>query len=92
MSVGGPVKVEPARRLDALPALVEAAQRRAAMSGVLRKLSLAVLADNAAAVALYEACGFRVEGRRVGEYLEADGTARDDLLMAWTVPDREARP
>lgn len=48
----------------------------------LRKISLAVMADNAAAIALYEGAGFRIEGRRVAEYQERDGSLRDDLLMA----------
>ncbi|MEZ4239423.1 MAG: GNAT family N-acetyltransferase [Myxococcota bacterium] len=81
------VMVDPAhRRAGVGRALVEAAQARAARGGVLRKVSLAVLADNAPAIALYRALGFTVEGHRVGEYLEPGGEVRDDLLMAWTVP------
>lgn len=48
----------------------------------LDKLSLAVYADNAPAIALYRACGFVEEGRRRGEYRFPDGTLHDDLLMA----------
>ena len=51
----------------------------------LTKLNLAVFADNRRAVALYESLGFVVEGRRLGEYRERDGTLRDDLLMAMDV-------
>lgn len=47
----------------------------------LDKLSLAVFDDNERAVALYRELGFVEEGRRVGEYVEADGTRRGDILM-----------
>ncbi len=63
-------------------ALVQGAIAIAEASEVLRKLSLTVFADNHVAIALYRSLGFVPEGRRVGEYLEADGTPRDDLLMA----------
>lgn len=48
----------------------------------LSRLALAVMADNHRAVALYQAHGFVEEGRRHGVVREADGTVRDDLLMA----------
>ena len=48
----------------------------------IHKLSLAVMADNARAIALYTSLDFREEGRRLGEVREADGTLRDDVLMA----------
>lgn len=66
-------------------ALVQEAIAVAEASEAVRKLSLAVFADNHAAIALYRDLGFRTEGQRVGEYLEADGTLRDDLLMARAV-------
>lgn len=76
--------VDPAhRRCGVGRALLQTAQGRARSSGVLRKLSLAVLSDNAPAIALYRALGFVEEGRRIGEYLEPTGEMRDDLLMAW---------
>ena len=51
----------------------------------LGKLALAVYAHNLPAIALYRSLGFIEEGRRVGEYRFADGTVRDDLLMARAV-------
>lgn len=63
-------------------ALLRDAIERARRSGVLTKLSLAVLADNERALGLYRSLGFAVEGRRTGEYREPDGTLRDDVLMA----------
>jgi len=69
-------------------ALMEALVSHARATPVIRKLSLAVFADNERALSLYERLGFRVEGRRIGEYREADGTLRDDVLMALFVdPD-----
>ncbi len=47
----------------------------------LDKLSLAVFDDNERAIGLYKALGFVEEGRRVAEYVEADGTPRGDVLM-----------
>lgn len=70
------------RRRGVGRALVDAAIRWAEQGGVVRKLALVVLADNEAAIALYQACGFVEEGRRLREYREADGTWRDDLMMA----------
>jgi ribosomal protein S18 acetylase RimI-like enzyme len=63
-------------------ALLGEALRWAEANPLLRKLSLAVFADNARAVALYEGHGFVREGRREGEYLLEDGSLRADLLMA----------
>ena len=63
-------------------ALLDACLVWAQSNPVLRKLSLAVFVDNAAAVALYQRRGFVLEGRREGEYLLEDGTLRADLLMA----------
>lgn len=66
-------------------ALMEHAIAWARENPVLSRLTLAVFADNEPAVALYRKLGFVEEGRRVGEYREADGTLRDDLLMALSV-------
>lgn len=66
-------------------ALLRAAVSSAQRSEVLTRLTLAVFADNHAAIALYRSVGFVQEGHRIGEYREADGTPRDDLLMAMPV-------
>lgn len=47
----------------------------------IRKVSLTVLADNKAAIALYEKCGFAVEGTLKDEYF-IDGGYRTALIMA----------
>jgi ribosomal protein S18 acetylase RimI-like enzyme len=46
----------------------------------IKKLSLRVLATNPGAIALYQANGFKEEGRLVDEFL-LDGNYVDDLLM-----------
>ena len=61
-------------------ALVEAAVEEARARGA-RKLTLRVLGPNTAARALYESCGFVVEGVRRDEFL-LDGRYVDDVLMA----------
>lgn len=63
-------------------ALLKAAIAYAERSSVLDKLALTVFADNERAVGLYKSLGFVEEGRRHAEYREADGTPRDDLIMA----------
>lgn len=65
--------------------LVGEVVRRAQERPLIQKLSLAVFADNARAIALYRRHGFVEEGRRIGEYRERDGRLRDDVLMAHRV-------
>ena len=48
---------------------------------MLSKIGLTVFEDNTRAVGLYRSMGFQIEGRRMGEYREHDGTLRNDLLM-----------
>jgi ribosomal protein S18 acetylase RimI-like enzyme len=60
--------------------LVEAAVAEAARRGA-RKVTLRVLGHNARARALYERCGFIVEGVLREEFL-LDGAYVDDVLMA----------
>ena len=60
--------------------LVDAAVHTASARGA-RRLTLRVLAPNASARALYESCGFEVEGILREEFL-LDGRYVDDVLMA----------
>jgi ribosomal protein S18 acetylase RimI-like enzyme len=60
--------------------LLDASAREASARGA-RRLTLRVLAPNTRAQALYEACGFRVEGVLREEFL-LDGRYVDDILMA----------
>ena len=61
--------------------------RRARERPEMRRVALAVFADNLRARALYEAIGFVVEGCRRGASRERDGSLRDELLMAMDVGD-----
>lgn len=71
--------------------LVEAATARAAEAGA-RSLFLEVAEDNAAAVALYQACGFRPAGRRRGYYRRGEGPAADALILARDLAGRLPTP
>jgi ribosomal protein S18 acetylase RimI-like enzyme len=80
MTVRG-LAVEPGRRGEGIGRrLVEAAVAAARGRGA-RRLTLRVLGPNAAARAVYEACGFVVEGVLREEFL-LDGRYVDDVLMA----------
>lgn len=61
--------------------LLEAAIRWAEGHPEMEKLGLSVFVDNARALALYRAFGFREEGRRPREYRMEDGRYIDDVLM-----------
>ncbi|MGH2463052.1 MAG: GNAT family N-acetyltransferase [Candidatus Limnocylindria bacterium] len=63
-------------------ALVAAAQDWVRDRGLTR-LALSVFPDNARAIAVYARAGFVREGLRRQQYRQADGTYRDELLMAW---------
>jgi len=63
-----------------MDAAIDAAAARGA-----RKLMLRVLASNATARALYDSCGFEVEGI-VREAFLLEGRYVDDVLMARRVP------
>lgn len=65
--------------------LMEAGILWAETNPILRKLALNVFEDNHRAVDLYRRLGFSVEGRLVGEFMEEDGTQRNDLMMARAV-------
>jgi ribosomal protein S18 acetylase RimI-like enzyme len=74
--------VDPAyRRRGVGRQLLEAAVREAGARGA-RRLTLRVLAPNEGARALYEHCGFRVEGVLRGEF-RLEGRYVDDVLMAF---------
>ena len=51
-----------------------------------RKIELLVRAGNTPAVRLYEAMGYRHEGRLVQRVLDAQGAFHDDLAMAFFFP------
>lgn len=81
--------VDPAhRRRGVATLLLRAAMREAERRGA-RRLTLRVLAHNAAARSLYEACGFAVEGVLRGEFL-LDGAYVDDVLMALALPPADS--
>jgi ribosomal-protein-alanine N-acetyltransferase len=69
------------RRRGVGRALLQAAEGWARAAGV-RKLELHVFPYNAAALALYEACGFEREGYRRAHYRRAGGQVVDAILMA----------
>jgi ribosomal protein S18 acetylase RimI-like enzyme len=80
LSIGG-LAVDPGRHRQGLGRLLISAAAREATARGARRLTLRVLGPNARARALYESCGFEVEGRLRGEFL-LDGRYVDDVLMA----------
>lgn len=77
--------VRPAGRRRGLGrALVEAASAEARAAGADR-LFLEVAADNAAAIALYTACGFEPVGRRNAYYRRRHQRAMDALVLRKTL-------
>jgi RimJ/RimL family protein N-acetyltransferase len=48
----------------------------------IRKVELEAFSDNDAAVALYGACGFEIEGERRDHYLREDGSVKSAVVMA----------
>ncbi len=69
------------RRCGAGRALLSALTLSCAERGA-RRLFLEVACDNAAAQALYAACGFTVVGRRPGYYASSSGASIDGLILA----------
>ena len=80
MTIRG-LAVDPARRGRGVGRRVVEAAVAAARDRGARRLTLRVLGPNAAARAVYEACGFVVEGVLREEFL-LDGRYVDDVLMA----------
>jgi RimJ/RimL family protein N-acetyltransferase len=75
------LSVDPAHRGHGMgKALMQAAIKQARAAGA-RKLTLRVLGHNPHARAVYEACGFEVEGVLTG-FFYLDGRYVDDILMA----------
>lgn len=62
-------------------ALLQAAEGWARAAGI-RKLELHVFPHNAAALRLYESCGYEQEGFRRAHYRRANGEIVDAILMA----------
>lgn len=78
--------VHPTARRQGLGArLVRSAANTAADHGVTR-MFLEVADDNTPARALYDRTGFAVAGRRPAYYARPDGSRRDALIMALTLP------
>ncbi|MEB3321239.1 MAG: GNAT family N-acetyltransferase [Synechococcaceae cyanobacterium] len=76
------VAVAPERRRRGLGRRVLAALLERGRAGGARRATLEVAAGNAAARALYDACGFRVAGVRRGYYRSGE-----DALIQWAVLD-----
>jgi RimJ/RimL family protein N-acetyltransferase len=75
------LSVDPSHRGHGMgKALINAAIKHARSAGA-RKLTLRVLGHNPHARAVYEACGFEVEGVQ-REFFYLDGRYVDDILMA----------
>ncbi|MGJ8514933.1 GNAT family N-acetyltransferase [Carnimonas bestiolae] len=70
------------RRRGVARQLVAAAQARL-HEEQRERLLLEVRASNAPALALYQQCGFALDGRRRGYYPTPDGGREDALLMSW---------
>ena len=51
-----------------------------------RKIELEAFTDNEAAIALYSAAGFEVEGTKREHYPREDGTVKSAVMMAWFAP------
>jgi RimJ/RimL family protein N-acetyltransferase len=80
--------VDPNRRGQGLGRAVLSAAAAEATERGARRLTLRVLAPNIAARALYERCGFELEGVLREEFL-LDGRYVDDVLMALELGPRE---
>jgi len=66
-------------------ALLQAAIDWAIAHPVLEQLWLQVFHDNAAAIALYSRCGFRIQGRQTGFIRTAAGSYADNIIMGRSV-------
>ena len=66
-------------------ALLDAALSAATRLDV-RKIELEAFTDNDAAIALYSAAGFEVEGTKRDHYRREDGSIKSAVMMAWFAP------
>jgi ribosomal-protein-alanine N-acetyltransferase len=87
-AIGGEAEVltlavrPPARRQGLGRALVEAAAELSQRAGA-DALFLEVAEDNGPAMALYQAAGFRLAGRRPGYYARPDGSTDALVMRRW---------
>lgn len=81
------VVVAPAQRRRGLGRALMAALTNHAKAAGTRKIHLEVAADNAAARALYEGCGYQAVGRRKGYYKYSNGDTADAILMTLAIQE-----
>jgi [ribosomal protein S18]-alanine N-acetyltransferase len=58
----------------------------AGMALGVRKIGLEAFTDNGAAIALYSAAGFEIEGTKRDHYPREDGSIKSAVMMAWFAP------
>ncbi|WP_110686184.1 ribosomal protein S18-alanine N-acetyltransferase [Salinicola aestuarinus] len=76
------ISVSPIHRRQGLAAALLARLKGCAVARGCEKVLLEVRASNHAAQALYQRCGFAVDGRRRGYYRCEDGRGEDAILMS----------
>ncbi|MHB0776851.1 ribosomal protein S18-alanine N-acetyltransferase [Halomonas sp. WWR20] len=84
------ITVSPAARRQGVGRYLLARLAELAISRGNERLLLEVRRDNTAALTLYEAAGFDVDGHRRHYYVNADGTREDAVLMSRALADRGA--
>jgi len=79
------IVIAPAHRRRGLGQALMAVLMSQAKAAGARNIHLEVAADNAAARALYDGCGFQAAGRRKGYYKYSNGTTADAILMTLSI-------